>query len=209
MSFAAIGRVLGLAIMVNGFKRSISLELPPHLKHAGQLQFLTNDALLLSIIFGSLSLILDIFGFKSSRKMSIFHTAVFNVEFLVTVSYWTLMLVSPNLLNQDAFDVSFSLDFAIHITPYVFLLIEYYRKKVNVGAKESFLGTTGIFVSYWAYVEVLMYGKDSTIYKYPYPFLNESGLWGRLRWIIGLFILANLNHMISKSFNKFMYKKSK
>lgn len=209
MSFAAIGRVLGLAVMVNGFKRSISLELPPHLKHAGQLQFLTNVALLLSIMFGSLSLILDTFGFKASRKMGIFHASIFNVEFLVTVAYWTLMLVFPNMLNQDSFEVSFSLDFAIHITPYVFLLIEYYRKKVTVSAKESFLGTTGILVSYWCYIEVLMYGKDSTIYKYPYPFLNESGLWGRLTWIIGFSVLANLNHVISKSFNKLMYKKSK
>ncbi|CAH2355454.1 hypothetical protein CLIB1423_26S01156 [[Candida] railenensis] len=183
--------LVALCVCLHGLYGTTSLTLPPHLKPAGQFQFLTN----LSSLLTCLVLFFDlVFPFNVP---SILLVTVFNLEFVVCSAYWTLLFFFSHFLNAGTFEVSLLLDLEIHLFPYFALAIATAKRRGR--AKVSFsLSTASTFLAlacYFSYIEYM-----ATFYKvrYPYPFLNGITFPARAAWMTGFALVASFNHWIHR-----------
>ena len=170
-------KVAVIAVLVLGIYETMTLPVPPHLEHGGNWQFLTN----LSLIATTVYVVLDVIQFNSTFLIY-FHHLCGNLEFVVTVTYWTLIILFPEMLNSDSFDVSLLLDLKIHFLPYLVLLLFYRKPLISFG--QSFLLSVVSMLGYWAWIEYLVHTDPQL--RYPYPFLNGLGLADRLVWFVSL-----------------------
>lgn len=207
-----------LAICLQGFKDTMALPLPPHLEKGGNWQFLTNLASLMTCLYLTLELFLDFRQVLKAPGKSYFHfrelstrfgVAVGNIEFLVSITYWSLIFFFPYLLNSDSFDVCWRLDFEIHLFPLVYInfrryIVEISRERPSIEIIKNFKCTFALLSLYWTFIEVmtLINSKDG-VTKFPYPFMNDLSHFGRFLWFGGFIILAYLNIGLQIVLSKF------
>lgn len=176
----------GFLLMLSGLHETMSLPLPDKLAKGGNYQFLTNISLFVTIVFFVMKWIYGI------KRLGLFYRTIFDIEFLVTTTYWTLILFFPDLLNSDSFAVSLSLDLKIHFLPYALLLL-LARDSPKCDLKRNIVFTVGFIGVYWAGLEVFVQTTGSI---YPYPFLNNSTVQKRLGWMIIFSITALTNRVV-------------
>lgn len=190
-----------------GLIESILLPLPAHLIKGGVWQFLTNTSLLvtclcmLCIISTSVGKAFKIKYGAIRRTVNDLENLCCNLEFIVTVTYWSIILFCPDMLNGKSFAVSWTLDFKIHLLPYVFLLVDIllFRNNQDVsstGFTESF-GLSVIFLGlYWSLIEIsTSVLNDDGLTKFPYPFLNNDNFMRRIGWLLVFMGLGLINHI--------------
>lgn len=183
-----------LAILTDGWRLTVSLELPTSIAPGGQYQFLTNLSSLLTVGYAALSLVAELAGCKS-RRLAVVHRALFNVELLVTVAYWVLIWIFPRLLN--GIDVSLKLDLEIHLAPYLYLLWEYLTYRQHpVKRSDSVALTIAILLGYWVSIEF------NGCERYPYPLLNDKTFGERLAWMGAFMAVAVSNEVVVWVFAK-------
>jgi hypothetical protein len=182
-------RFVALAACLHGCYGTLALPLPPHLGAGGQLQFLTNAALLAACVILTTSL------WWRSKWLATVALVVCNVELVVTAAYWGLMLFFPHWLNQGAFDVLVLLDLEIHLMPYVALTMQVQRHAMPLWTKST-LYTAAALAAYWTYIEYLVQSKGI---RYPYPFLNGAPPITRLAWMAAFITVASGNYWVQRA----------
>ncbi|KAI5952744.1 hypothetical protein KGF54_003611 [Candida jiufengensis] len=176
--------LFSLAICSSGLYDCFNQQLPPYLVRGGHFQFLTNISLILTIIY-IITVLLNI------QDTIILYNIVINLEFIVTSGYWTLHYILPSLLNTKSLPSTFTLDFKIHLFPYLYLLL--------VKEKRNKLGLlyTGLTIGlYWSYIELIVGTDPSGVSKFAYPFLNRGGIVARCCFMIGFWTLSCLNYIL-------------
>lgn len=194
--------VLTFAICVKGLVETCSLQLADHLIKGGQFQFLTNLTLALTTGFFALQLVNDLMMaagsamLSSSRMTSLlryYHRLCHNCEFTVTVAYWSLYFMFPQLLNIDTFDVNILLDLEIHLFPYLVLTINssLMPSKYNPTPNSHDYGIILAYLcGYWCYIEAIYKGED----VFPYPFLSQEPFAVRLLWLLGFSAMSCIHN---------------
>lgn len=185
---ALIWDLISLCVCSRGLYNTCSLQLPPHLEKGGQMQFLTNLTLCMTTIYYMLKVVNY---YKKVPKLEYLYKLCHNSEFLVTVTYWTLIFFFPHKLNADSFDVDIVLDLQIHLFPYIFLSSNRERllqKRRHLGHVLNIIAYLG---GYWGYVEWIYRNEDNFVY----PFLRHESFGGRLLWIVG-FIMMSVVHEV-------------
>ncbi|KAI5966973.1 uncharacterized protein KGF55_000382 [Candida pseudojiufengensis] len=181
--------LFSLAICSSGLYDCFSQQLPPHLIRGGHLQFLTNISLILTIIYILINLFIN-FKFINQYNTTILYNIVINLEFIVTLGYWTLHYILPSLLNTKELPPTFTLDFKIHLFPYLYLLL------INEKRNKSALFYTGLTIGiYWSYIEFIVASDSTKLSKFAYPFLNRGGFFARCVFMIGFWTLSCLNYI--------------
>mmetsp|Transcript_2451 Transcript_2451/g.2846 ORF Transcript_2451/g.2846 Transcript_2451/m.2846 type:complete len:231 (+) Transcript_2451:4399-5091(+) len=198
----------GLYICGYGLVESILLPLPAHLLKGGDWQFLTNSSLLVTclcmicMICIRIGKVFRIRFDKIEKYVENVENLCCNLEFIVTVTYWSIILFCPDMLNGKSFDVSWILDLKIHLFPYIFLLIDILLIRNNQELDLScFAATFGLSVMflglYWALIEInTSVFNDDGFTKFPYPFLNDSDFLHRTGWLCIFIGLGLINHII-------------
>lgn len=183
--------ILALGFLAHGFYGTMTLPLPEKLAKGGNIQFLTNISLFFTILFIVLK-----WTYGLNKLRSYYHT-IWNIEASVTVTYWSLVLLYPNSLNNDTLDVSYLLDFEIHLIPYLYLTT-IASEVPNVSFKRALLWLIGYIYIYWTAIELFVYVYSSDgITSYPYPFLQGISLIGRARWFFQFVIIGLVNYGVN------------
>lgn len=192
-------RVIYTSVCLSGLYETASLPLPPHLAAGGPWQFLTNVSLLITCAVATLRIAVDILWHKRAgysqfnRLIKLAMLACVHLEFVVTGAYWFMIMAFPSLLNGDSFDVSWLLDFKIHLFPYVFLLADTlyhgYYDRYSIVVTEAFLAV------YWTAIEVHMWVHRDQEILFPYPFLNDKYPWERLMLLLVFGLMAALDYL--------------
>lgn len=184
--FLAIFRLANLFLLGNGLYNSLTTKLPPHLVKSGQFQFITNCSLLLAVINLAFTIL-------SLRSIWLYNLAS-NLEFNVIFSYWTMVLLFPQMVAEDEVDRNLFMDLQVHAFPYIYLIIDF---QPRVSFATSVMLTGGFVFGYWFYIEWEC-GKHIAdgVSGYPYPFLKGKNKWQRLKCISVFAILACCNWFI-------------
>lgn len=183
--------LVALCVCLHGLYGTTSLTLPPHLKPAGQFQFLTNLSLLLTCVVLFLDLLLPF------QVPSVLLVTVFNLELVVCTAYWNLLFFFSHFLNAGSFEVLLLLDLEIHLFPYVALAIA--TAKRRRGAKVSFVvSTASTFLALACYFSYIEYMAAFYKVRYPYPFLNGITFPARAAWMAGFGLVAGSNYWIQR-----------
>ncbi|EMG50434.1 hypothetical protein SBY92_000267 [Candida maltosa Xu316] len=178
-------RIFSLILLGSGLIRSISTKLPAHIVKAGHFQFITNCSLLTTVLY-----LISTF-FTTSPW---FYNLASNLEFNVTVSYWTMALVFSSMVAEDEVDRDLFLDLQVHFFPYVYLFIDAQPRISLVGS----WGSTVLFIFiYWVYIEWEC-GKHVSdgVSGYPYPFMKGMNRIQRLGSMGVFAIIACTNYFV-------------
>lgn len=111
-----------------------------------------------------------------SRAKTTLAVLVVPIEGLVSVLYWSLMLVDPALLNpatapgEEPFRIPLKLDIALHALPALFLWTDFlaFSPPFPQQARPAVIATTAT-AAYCAWMEYCAQGNGGT---YPYPMLS-------------------------------------
>lgn len=207
LALRVVWNLWGLYLCGAGLVESILLPLPAHLIKGGVWQFLTNTSLLVTCL--CMFCIISIGVGKALRikcesiwtTVNILEILCCNLEFIVTVTYWSIILLCPGMLNGKSFAVSWTLDLKIHLLPYVFLLVDVLLLRNNQDVSstsftESF-GLSVIFLGlYWSLIEIntSILNRDN-LTRFPYPFLNNINFMQRIGWLLVFMGLGLINHI--------------
>lgn len=187
--------LLAVAVCGHGWYGTTSLPLPPHLQLGGNYQFLTNLALLLTLIYLVVATIVDL-DRRNRRLMYYYHMTMFNINFLVTSTYWILYFQFPHFLNVGAFEVSKLVDLEIHLFPYLFLLLDHFRvRKYARGTPWTLVSTIAVLSVYWLRIEWVV-ASSSGMASFPYPFLRDITFVSRLQWLVLFMVVACTNQLV-------------
>lgn len=182
--------ILSLVICCYGLYQCFQHELPPHLIKGGHFQFLTNISLSLTILY-----ILQSILTPTSPYLRTQYNIVSNLEFTVTVCYWTLQFILPHFLNpKSQVHRDWSIDLAIHFWPYLYLLV--FDSQDRIRAKKSWSLTAAVIVVYWCYIERIVSVNNDGITAFAYPFLNNKTLTERFLWMLLIWFISCLNYYI-------------
>lgn len=197
--------LLGVLICSQGLLESIFLPLPPYLEKGGAWQFLTNTSLLVSCTCMACIMMMCVseryMGIHKHTKGLVYMVECLccNLEFIVSVTYWSIILLMPGMLNGKSFDVSWNLDLKIHLFPYLFILMDLVLFSDNFDKLryiESFSLLVTFLGSYWSFIEFnTLYWKKDGITRFPYPFLNNCTLAYRLSFL-AVFVGLGLTNVI-------------
>lgn len=174
-------------VCLSGLIKTCSLPLPPSMAKGGQFQYLTNVSILITTVYYFLQTIF------SNHPFMYFHRLCHNVQFTVTIAYWTLYWGFPHLLNSE-FDVDKMLDLQTHFFPYVFLSISKYiwkSQSIQLDYRKSIVYWIIILYmsGYWGYIEMIYIGENI----FPYPFLSGQNALQRLKWL-AMFLSGSCIH---------------
>lgn len=183
MANRSVGNFTAAAIQLVGFVLSsyglhycfTQVELPSHLAQAGQLQFLTNLSLLISLVVLALGFISHVTG---SQRLYVIknnvHPVALALESVVTSVYWPLRLFLLALLVKDPTRkmIPMSVDLCVHLVPFVVLVVDYlaYLPKWAIDASSAFGVCAVLTAAYWAWLKYLIDFENGA--EYPYNFLN-------------------------------------
>ncbi|KAI5964263.1 uncharacterized protein KGF55_002205 [Candida pseudojiufengensis] len=157
------------------YTNMIYVELPPHLKDAGQWQFLTNLSLIYSIITFIIGFLAHLF--KNQTLFLIkndLHPIGLALESIVAGVYWPLRLFFLNLLTKDPskFKMPIVTDLSIHLMPIISLLIDYlvFMPKWTISINTALAFVVSFTTFYWFLLKNLIDLEKGG--RYPYEFMN-------------------------------------
>ncbi|RCK57284.1 hypothetical protein Cantr_06308 [Candida viswanathii] len=183
--------ILSLVYFIYGLTKCVTQPLPPHLIQGGHFQFLTNVLLVLTILY-----VLQTIVTPTSRHLRTQHNVVASLEFTVTVTYWTLFLLVPSWLNPaDEWGRDWVLDVAIHLWPFVYLVV--FDNQDRIPPKRAWGLTGAVIVVYWCYLErVVSVNAGDGVTRFAYPFLNDRTLTQRFGWMVLIWVVSCLNYYV-------------
>lgn len=183
MNNRSVGNLTAATILLVGFALSYyglhycftKVELPPHLAQAGQLQFLTNLSLIISLLVYALGFLSHV---TNSHRLYVWknnvHPVALALESVVTSVYWPLRLFLLPLLVKDPGRkmIPMSVDICVHLVPFVVLVVDYlvYMPRWEISASTAFGVCTVLTTGYWAWLKYLIDFQSGA--EYPYNFLN-------------------------------------
>ncbi|GMM35282.1 hypothetical protein DASC09_026070 [Saccharomycopsis crataegensis] len=147
--------------------------LPDQLKEAGFSQFLTNLSAVLTLVYFFTSIVAH-----ASGSSAIFHAknnyilpVVISLEFIVTAVYWSLKIFFTHLIVMVD-TVPIAVDFPLHITPFVALVLDYFlfNPQFTIPSMVALILCAILTAGYWYWLEYLIDIEKGQLY--PYPFLN-------------------------------------
>ncbi|SCU96749.1 LAME_0F17304g1_1 [Lachancea meyersii CBS 8951] len=164
-----------------GEYRAVKVVLPAGLRDAGHRQFLTNIAVMATIVTNALTLLSyfrreNRFLVRVSRQFALPLALV--LETVVALVYWPLRLFFLPLIMHNVRDGSrvplpLSVDCAIHLLPVLYLAMDYLVLEpapFQMSKKTAWLVVTLLGIGYNQYLTVLVDRDAGAVY--PYPFLE-------------------------------------
>lgn len=173
---AASLQLVGFGLCYYGIHHCFTkVELPPHLAKAGQLQFLTNLALIISLVVYALGFVSHITKSQKLYKLkNNVHPIALALESVVTSVYWPLRLFLLPLLVKDPNRkmIPMSIDLCVHLVPVVVLLVDYlvFLPRWEVSASAAFGVCAVLATAYWSWLKYIIDFESGA--EYPYNFLN-------------------------------------
>ncbi|GAA5901239.1 hypothetical protein JCM8208_002316 [Rhodotorula glutinis] len=177
----------------------------------GRWQYLTILSLAVSWATFAFALLYDLAPIALfSRTKSTLALLVVPIEGLVSVLYWSLMLLDPGLLNpavapgEEPFRIPLKLDLALHAFPAILLWIDFlaFSPPLPRRARPALIASIAT-ASYCVWMEYCAQGNG----HYPYPMLDDMSPLARSAFylvqvpvLIGLFHAANgVHHLVRGS----------
>lgn len=158
-------------------------QLPEYFANAGHWQFLTNLALVYSLIVFLLGFIAHLI--KSNWLFELknnFHPIGLALETIVTIIYWPLRLFFLPLLahDPDVFHLPLLTDLSIHFMPVISLLIDYliFMPRWKIKNHTAAILVVNLTVMYWYLLEYLVDIENGA--KYPYAFMDVDSVYHRM-----------------------------
>ncbi|ODV97153.1 hypothetical protein PACTADRAFT_1732 [Pachysolen tannophilus NRRL Y-2460] len=165
--------IFSLAVMVPAIISLFSYKLPTVLAKAGRFQFLTNLALICSIIVFIINIIAYITNSKILYQLqNVTHSIALTMEMVVSIVYWPTRILYIDLIAETrVIQIPLYLDISIHLLPVIFLIIDYYcfMPKWILNYKQSYLICSLLGSAYWVFLHSVI---DQSTSRFPYPFLN-------------------------------------
>lgn len=180
--------VVSLGTSTWGLWKCTKVVLPPSLSQAGHKQFLTNIAVVVTILNNVANIVNGVVQAISSDdkvKRRWYHISrhvtlpiAMVLETIVATVYWPLRLFALHLIMQDVAKgrapIPWEVDVAIHLLPLVNQLYDHYfsgyGSKYRLSHKVSWLIITSLGLAYNRYLHYLI--EPNGVQSYPYPFLN-------------------------------------
>ncbi|KAG9253271.1 FAR-17a/AIG1-like protein [Emericellopsis atlantica] len=201
-TFSLLLHALGVASFSYNFHFLTVWETPFDLAYGWHFQFLTIlglSAALLSFSFGILAdLTLAPVFFKAKNIISIVATPL---EVVISILYWGLHLINPELLFVDNMRLPVLTDMGFHLAPSVFLTLDLVLLSPpwTIPAYGIMAMSTGLALSYWYWIE-LCFSHNGW---YPYPIF---GLLNTMQRAL-LFTFAAFLSTVSSMMLKWVYGK--
>ncbi|EGW35207.1 uncharacterized protein SPAPADRAFT_58407 [Spathaspora passalidarum NRRL Y-27907] len=185
MSRKGLVSLIVLGLCVSALYETTNVPLPPELEKGGSFQFLTVLSLVVTIIYITLSQITS-----SNWNVKYIYPLASNLEFQVTVGYWSL-----KLLGFKNYERSLWLDIKLHAIPYLYLLVLDSHSRGSV--RTSVMITVAFMLVWWTYIESIVYlNRNDGVTSFPYGMLNNRTFIGRFVWFIGFTSLSCLNYVV-------------
>lgn len=186
------------AIMAYGFLSLHSLPINDFIatQKGGHFQYLTIQGLVVSWLTMVTSLVCDLIpasnGIRTVKRT--FLMIALPLAFVISSIYWTLLLFFPSLILQkmsteqepsseaepELLRIPLKVDLALHASPLISLLIDFFAFESKYSAKQviSVAPLVVLLSTIWyaSWVEYCASFNSS----FPYPFLTENDLNGRL-----------------------------
>ncbi|KAI8981817.1 FAR-17a/AIG1-like protein [Mycotypha africana] len=158
-------------------------ENPAFLGFGGKYQFLT----ILGLTIATIAFGLKVIRFFVPRFSPVIYAIVTNIatpmEGLISVLYWTMMLVDPNLLlPKDSPGIPLLLDLTLHLFPALFLWIDFLVFDIEFKRSNAHVGTIAIFSIFYFFWSWYCQFKNGF---WVYPFLEAFSLPLRLGFFVG------------------------
>lgn len=160
-----------IATAATAFQGLQDLQLPDYLAAAGHYQFLTNIALCFSTAYFTVSLLYHALRLTALEPAKVYLSATcFSLNFIVSLVYWSLKLLVPDLILSEKDAIPFSLDLRIHLLPLLSTTVDYLfcMQRWDVPYLTGYAIVASLSTLYWFWLEYLITDGAS----YPYPFLN-------------------------------------
>ncbi|KAK0387592.1 hypothetical protein NLU13_3838 [Sarocladium strictum] len=167
-SLSLILHAAGILSFTYNFLFLYSWETPISGSYGSHFQFLTILGLAASLIAFILGLAADITLnqtlFQLKNAINVITTPL---EFVISVLYWGIHLINPELLFADEFRLPLLTDIGFHLAPAVFLTADLilFSPPWTIPAYAVMLLSTGLAFMYWYWVELCF----SVNGWYPYP----------------------------------------
>ncbi|TQS37879.1 hypothetical protein Golomagni_01632 [Golovinomyces magnicellulatus] len=139
--------------------------------YGGQWQFLTVLGLTLShatVFFGLLAdITLYAPFFFIHHKLALCSTPL---ETVVSIIYWSLSIIDPNLLVSPDVHIDLSADIGLHAMPTIFLILDFFlfSPPWNISIFQAAAISSTVAASYWVFLEHC-FSRNGF---YPYPLLG-------------------------------------
>lgn len=149
--------IVGIASFSYNFWFLYTWETPISVSYGSHFQFLTIlglTAALLSFVFGLLSdLTLSPTLFQGKNAIAVVATPV---EVVVSILYWGIHIIDPQLLFQEDMQLPLLTDLGFHFAPAVFLTADLilFSPPWTIPAYGVMLLSTGLAFGYWYWVEL-------------------------------------------------------
>ncbi|KAI9467979.1 MAG: FAR-17a/AIG1-like protein [Benjaminiella poitrasii] len=163
-------------------------ENPYALGFGGQYQYLT----ILGLTIATVAFALKIIRYFIPQFSTVIYEIVTNIatplEGLISVMYWTMILVDPHLLIPKDFPgIPLLLDCTLHLFPAVFLWIDFLAFDVEFKRSNAHVGVIYVFTVF--YFVWSWYCQNVNGY-WAYPFLAEFSLLMRVNFFAGSGLLC-------------------
>ncbi|ORE06149.1 hypothetical protein BCV72DRAFT_292331 [Rhizopus microsporus var. microsporus] len=165
---------------------STVLQNPYSLGFGGQYQYLT----ILGLVTATIAFGLKILRYFVPTFSSLIYAIVTNIatpmEGLISVLYWSMLLIDPRLLvPEDLPRIPLLLDFTLHLFPAIFLWIDFLMFDIDFVRSNAHVLVIYSFTLFYFIWSSYCHSKNG---YWPYPFLGDFTLWMR----IGFFVMSGV-----------------
>ncbi|RKF64544.1 UPF0641 membrane protein [Golovinomyces cichoracearum] len=163
--------------------------------YGGQWQFLTVLGLTLSCATFLFGLLADITLYAPllflHHKLALCSTPL---ETVVSIVYWTLSIIDPNLLVSPGIHIGLSADFGLHAMPTILLILDLilFSPPWTISISQAAAISSTVGASYWMFLEHCFSQNEF----YPYPLLGKLNLVQRATLFFFCAILMALNSLL-------------
>ncbi|PNY25226.1 Membrane protein [Tolypocladium capitatum] len=167
-SFSLLLHLLGIASFGRSFYFLTTWETPFTHAYGWHFQFLTIIGLGAALVSFALGALADMTRspafFQAKNAVSVLATPL---EAVISVLYWGIRAIDPDLLIQEGFDLPLLEDVGFHLAPVVFLTLDHVLLSPpwTMPAYGTMALSTVLAFGYWYWVE-LCFTKNGW---YPYP----------------------------------------
>lgn len=187
-------------------------------KWGGGLIYLTNWVLTLNLLVA-----LDSSFFatrKKNRPLQIIYPAALAMNFVIIALYWGMRILDQSLLDVNTENWTFrewAWDFYLHWGMTIFILVELvFFTNIIKNFIKTYAALLLIFFGYIFWIEAFISKFNNSpcgklTCGFPYPFLNDLDVKGRIIFYLGVFILGTVSFLFARiliNINKFKFVSS-